>query len=462
MSFEVDLNKYNFSVQADYKFVLPRGLNENTVKEISRLKNEPSWMEEIRLKGLNEFVSKKMPLWGPDLSGLDFNKVIFYANPTDSKAKNWEDLPPSIRDTFERLGVPEAERNFLAGVGAQFESEVVYHNLKKELESQGVIFSDMDTAVREYPELVKKYYSKVIPINDNKFSALTYAVWSGGSFVYVPKGVRLEKPVYAYFRLNAPDVGNFERTLIIAEEDSYVHYIEGCTAPLYSDSTLHGGVVEIIAKKGAHVRYTTIQNWSKNIYNLVTQRAHVYENGKMEWVDGNMGSKITMKYPSIYLLGKGASGIINSLSIASGNQIIDSGGKIYHNAPDTSSTITSKGISMKGGITTYRGLVHVARGATNSKSAVRCDSLMMDENSRSNTYPYEQVNENSATVVHEASAGKVGQEQLFYLRSRGLKESDALSLIVMGYMDQFTKEIPIDFATELYKLISLELNGAVG
>ncbi|MGC8660882.1 MAG: Fe-S cluster assembly protein SufB [Nitrososphaeria archaeon] len=462
MSFEVDLDKYNFSVSTDYNYVMPRGLNEGTVREISRLKNEPQWMEDLRLKGLREFVGKKMPSWGPDLSDLDLNKVIYYAKPTGNQAKSWEDLPPSIKETFERLGVPEAERKFLAGVGAQFESEVVYHNLKKELESQGVIFSDMDTAVREYPELVKEYYSKIIPVSDNKFSALTYAVWSGGSFVYVPKGVRLEKPVYAYFRLNAPDVGNFERTLIVAEEDSYVHYIEGCTAPLYSGSTLHGGVVEIVAKKGAHVRYTTIQNWSRNVFNLVTQRAHVYENGKMEWVDGNMGSKITMKYPSIYLLGRGASGIINSMSIASKNQIIDSGGKIYHNAPDTSSTITSKGISMKGGSTTYRGLVYVARNAENAKSAVRCDSLMMDENSRSNTYPYEVVNDNSATVVHEASAGRVGQEQLFYLMSRGLKEPDALSLIVMGYMDQFTKEIPVDFATELYKLISLELIGAVG
>jgi len=462
MDFEIDLDKYNFSVSANYKFVMPAGLSENLVKEISRLKNEPQWMEDLRLKGLQEFINKKAPSWGPDLSGLDLNKVIYYAKPTDNKARSWEDLPPSIRETFERLGVPEAERKFLAGVGAQFESEVVYHNLQKELEKEGVIFTDMDTAVKEYPDLVKQYFGKIIPITDNKFSALTYAVWSGGSFVYVPKGVKLEKPIYAYFRLNAPDVGNFERTLIVADEDSYVHYIEGCTAPLYSDSTLHGGVVEILAKKGAHVRYTTIQNWSKNIYNLVTQRAHVYENGKMEWIDGNMGSKVTMKYPSIYLMGKGASGIINSMSIASKNQTIDSGGKIYHNAPDTTSMITSKGISMKGGVTTYRGLVFVARGAENARSAVRCDSLMMDEYSRSNTFPYETVNENSATVVHEASAGKVGQDQLFYLMSRGLKEADALSLIVMGYIDSFTKEIPADFAAELYKLISLELSGAVG
>jgi len=462
MTFEANTDGYNFSVPANYINVLPPGLNEDVVKEISRLKNEPKWMEDLRLNGLRRFIDKKLPTWGPNLSGLNFNKVIYYAKPTDIKARSWGDLPPSIRETFDRLGVPEAERKFFAGVGAHFESETVYHNIQKEFEKQGIIYTDMDTAVREYPDLVKKYFGKIIPIADNKFSALTYAVWSVGSFVYVPKGVRLEKPIYAYFRLNAPNVGNFERTLIVAEEDSYVHYIKNCSAPLYSESTLHASVVEVLVKRGAHVRITAIQNWSKNVNSFATQRAHVYENGKMEWIDGNVGSGVVMKYPAIYLHGRGASGTINSMNMASKGQIMDTGGKVYHNAPDTSSTITSKGVSMKGGITTYRGIVYVARGAENARSAVKCDSLMTDGLSKSNTFPYEVVNENSATVVHEATAGKVSQEQLFYLMSRGIKESDAMSLIVMGYMDQFTKEIPLDFSTELSKLITMELTGAVG
>ncbi|MFP3165972.1 MAG: Fe-S cluster assembly protein SufB, partial [Nitrososphaeria archaeon] len=375
MSFEIDYSKYNFSVQVDYKYIAQKGLNEKLIKEISSIKNEPAWVEEMRLKALEEFYRLPMPKWGPDLSGLDLGNVIYYAKPTNLKARSWGDLPPSIRETFERLGVPEAEKKFLAGVGAQFESEVVYHNMQNELEKQGVIFTDMDTAVKEYPDLVKEYFGKVIPIGDNKFAALTYAVWSGGSFVYVPKGVKLEKPIYAYFRLNAPDVGNFERTLIIADEGSDVHYIEGCTAPVYSQSTLHGGVVEIVVKKDAHVRYTTIQNWSKNIYNLVTQRSHVYDNGRMEWVDGNIGSKVTMKYPSIYLFGRGSKGFINSLSLATNNQVIDSGGKVYHLNKETSSLISSKGVSLKGGKTIYRGMVWVGKGAEKAKAAVRCDSL---------------------------------------------------------------------------------------
>lgn len=463
---DLDLNinyeKYNFSVNIDYKYIAERGLNEKLIKEISSIKDEPTWMEELRLEALKKFYELPMPRWGPDLSGLDLQNVIYYAKPTESKARSWEDLPPAIRETFERLGVPEAEKKFLAGVGAQFESEVVYHNIQKELEKQGVIFTDMDTAIKEYPDLVREYFGKVIPIGDNKFSALTYAVWSGGSFVYVPKGVKLEKPIYAYFRLNAPDVGNFERTLIIADEGSDVHYIEGCTAPLYSKYTLHGGVVEIVVKKNAHVRYTTIQNWSKNVYNLVTQRAHVQEGGKMEWIDGNLGSKVTMKYPSIYLYGKGSKGFINSLSLATKEQIIDSGGKVYHLNKETSSLITSKGVSMNGGRTTYRGLVWVGKGAENAKAAVRCDSLMVDESSTSTTYPYEYVYEKDASIVHEATAGRIGKQQLFYLQSRGLSEQKAQSLIVSGYLEDFTKDIPPDFAIELYKLIELELTGAVG
>ncbi len=462
MDFEIDYSKYNFTVQVDYKYVASRGLNESLIKEISSLKNEPTWVEEMRLKALEEFYRLQMPRWGPDLSGLKLENVIYYARPTEKKARSWEELPPSIREAFERLGVPEAEKKFLAGVGAQFESEVVYHNIQKELEKQGVIFTDMDTAVKEYPDLVREYFGKVIPIGDNKFAALTYAVWSGGSFVYVPKGVKLEKPIYAYFRLNAPDVGNFERTLIIADEGSDVHYIEGCTAPLYSESTLHGGVVEIVVKKGAHVRYTTIQNWSKNVYNLVTQRAHVQEGGSMEWIDGNIGSKVTMKYPSIYLFGKDSRGFINSLSLATSGQTIDSGGKIYHLNRNTSSMITSKGVSLKGGRTIYRGLVWVGKGSEEAKSAVRCDSLMVDEKSTSVTYPYEFVYEDNASVVHEATAGRIGKQQLFYLQSRGLKEEQAQSLIVSGYLADFAKDIPPDFAVELYRLIELELTGAVG
>lgn len=462
MAFEIDYSRYNFSVPAQYKYLAQKGISERVIEEIARQKDEPGWVTDIRMKALKEFLQQQMPRWGPDLSGLNLDDVVYYASPTGQKAASWEDLPPSIRETFERLGVPEAERKFLAGVGAQFESDVVYHSLQEELEKQGVIFTDMDTAVKEYPEIVREYFGKVIPIGDNKFAALTYAVWSGGSFVYVPKGVKLQKPIYAYFRLNAPGVGNFERTLIVADEDSSVHYIEGCTAPIYSTSTLHSGVVEIVVKKGAHVRYTTIQNWSRNVYNLVTQRAHVHEGGSMEWVDGNMGSKVTMKYPSTYLMGRGAKGTILSMALASAGQVIDSGGKAYHLAKETSSTITSKGIAMKGGRSIYRGLIYVSKGASESSSAVRCDSLMVDQDSTAATYPYEFVNEEGATVVHEASAGRISQQQLFYAQSRGLNEGQATSMIVNGYVQDFAKEIPPDFAIELYRMIELELTGAVG
>ncbi|MGC8558284.1 MAG: Fe-S cluster assembly protein SufB, partial [Nitrososphaeria archaeon] len=400
--------------------------------------------------------------WGPDLSGLNLNELIYYIKPVNKRAETWDELPASIRETFERLGVPESERKFLAGVGAQFESEMVYHNIKKELDSQGVIFASMDEAVKEYPNMVREYFGKVVPIGDNKFSALTYAVWGGGSFVYVPKGVKLEKPLYAYFRMNSSNEGTFDRTLIVADEDSYIHYIENCTAPRYSQASLHSGVVEVIVKRGAKVRYTSIQNWSKNVYNLVTERARVYDGGRMEWVGGNVGSAVTMAYPASYLVGRGASTDILSLSMASGKQEIDSGGKAYHVAPETSSTIQSKGVSMNGGRSTYRGQVYVSRGARNSKSFVKCDSLITDSLSSSYTYPYEIVKENDSTVVHEATAGKISEEMLFYLQSRGLKETEARALIISGYLEDFEKQIPADFAVELNRLIEMELAESVG
>ncbi len=453
---------YDFSVKAEYAYVSPPGIDEKLIEEISRQKDDPGWVEDIRKKALKEFLESPMPRWGPDLKGLNLNDLVYYIKPLNKRASSWEELPPSIRETFERLGVPEAERKFLAGVGAQFESEMVYHKMKKELESQGIIFAAMDDAVKEYPDLVKPYFGKVVPIGDNKFSALTYAVWGGGSFLYVPKGVKLEKPVYAYYRMNSAGEGTFDRTLIVAEEDSYVHYIENCTAPRYSEASLHSGVVEVVVKKGARVRYTSIQNWSKNVYNLVTERARVHENGVMEWVGGNVGSAVTMAYPASYLVGKGASTQILSLSMASGNQEIDSGGKAYHIAPNTSSIIQSKSVSMNGGRSTYRGIVYVSSGARSSKSYVSCDSLIVDEKSSAYTYPYEVVKSADASVVHEATAGKINKQALFYLQSRGLKESQATALIISGYLEDFEKQIPADFAVELNRLIELELTEKVG
>ncbi|MEM0123340.1 MAG: Fe-S cluster assembly protein SufB [Conexivisphaerales archaeon] len=454
--------RHDFSVRANYSYVSPPGIDEKLIEEISRLKNDPSWIEDIRKTALKKFLNFPMPKWGPELGGLNLDDLIYYIRPVSKRAGTWDELPSSIRETFERLGVPESERKFLAGVGAQFESEMVYHNIKKELESQGIIFVSMDEAVKEYPNLVKENFGKVIPIGDNKFSALTYAVWGGGSFVYVPKGVRLEKPLYAYFRMNSSSEGSFDRTLIVADEDSYIHYIENCTAPKYSQASLHSGVVEIIVKKGAHVKYTSIQNWSKNVYNLVTERARVYDGGRMEWIGGNVGSAVTMAYPASYLVGKGASTDIISLSMASGKQEIDSGGKAYHIAPETSSIIQSKGISMNGGRSTYRGQVYVSRGAVNSRAYVKCDSLIADSSSSSYTYPYEIVNENESTVVHEAIAGKISEEMLFYIQSRGLTEAEARAIIISGYLEDFEKKIPADFAVELNRLIEMELSGSVG
>jgi len=457
-----DYSKYNFRDLVEYEIEFPKGLDEKIVQEISRIKNEPAWMEKIRLQAFKIFLEKPLPLWGADLTKIDFNEIRYYAKPTSKKGRSWDEVPEYIKKTFELLGIPEAERKFLAGVGAQYESEVVYHNIRKDLEKKGVIFVDTDTAVKEYPDIVKKYFGTVVPPNDNKFAALNTAVWSGGSFIYVPEGVKVELPLQAYFRINAQNIGQFERTLIIAEPYSEVHYIEGCTAPIYSSNSLHSAVVEIIAKKGAKVRYTTIQNWSIDVYNLVTKRAHAYEEATVEWVDGNIGSKVTMKYPSIYLLGKYARGEILSVAFAGKGQHQDAGGKVLHFAPYTTSRITSKSVSKDGGRTTYRGLLHVAKGARGVKSSVRCDALLLDEFSKTDTYPYVEIQEDDATVTHEATVGKISEEQLFYLMSRGIPETEALNMIVLGFFEPFIKELPMEYAVELNRLLRLEMTGAVG
>jgi len=457
-----DYSKYNFRDIVNYEVILPKGLNEEIVREISRIKNEPSWMEEFRVKAFRIFMEKPMPTWGVNLSKLNLNEIHFYAKPTSKKGRSWEEVPEYIKRTFERLGIPEAERKFLAGVGGQYDSEVVYHNLRKELEKQGVIFVDTDTAVKEYPEIVRKYFGTVVPPNDNKFAALNSAVWSGGSFIYVPEGVKVEMPLQAYFRINAQNIGQFERTLIIAEPYSEVHYIEGCTAPIYLSHSLHSAVVEIIAKKGAKVRYTTIQNWSIDVYNLVTKRAHAYEEARVEWVDANIGSRATMKYPSVYLLGKYASAEIISVAFAGKGQHQDTGGKVLHFAPYTSSRITSKSVSKDGGRTTYRGLLHVAKGARGVKASVRCDALLLDEYSKTDTYPYVEILEDDATVTHEATVGKISEDQIFYLMSRGIPEVEALNMIVLGFFEPFIKELPMEYAVEMNRLLRLEMTGSVG
>lgn len=457
-----DYSKYNFRDNIEYSHVTRPGLSEEVVEEISRIKNEPEWMRRFRLDAYRIFREKPLPSWGADLSRLDFDKIRYYMSPTDKKSKSWDDVPEYIKKTFDRLGIPEAERRFLAGVGAQYDSEVVYHNIRKELESLGVIFVDMDTGLREYPEIVKKYFGTVVPPNDNKFAALNSAVWSGGSFIYVPSGVEIEFPLQAYFRINASNIGQFERTLIIAEPYSKVHYIEGCTAPIYSTESLHAAVVEIIAMKGAYVRYTTLQNWSTDVYNLVTKRAFAYEEATVEWVDGNIGSKVTMKYPSVYLLGRGARAEVLSVAFAGRGQHQDTGAKAIHLASETTSRITSKSICKDGGRTTYRGLLHVARGARGVKSSVRCDALILDDLSRTDTYPYNNVNEDDATITHEATVGKIGEDQLFYLMSRGIPEQEALNMIVLGFLEGFTKTLPMEYAVEFNRLIELEMSGSVG
>ena len=454
--------KYGFRDPEKYVFKARKGLSREIVEEISWMKGEPDWMREFRLKALEIFWKKPMPTWGPDLSQIDFDDIYYYIKPTEKHARSWDDVPEEIKRTFDRLGIPEAEQKFLAGVGAQYESEVVYHNIKKELERQGVIFLDTDTALKEYPDLFKEYFATVVPPSDNKFAALNSAVWSGGSFIYVPPGVHVEMPLQAYFRINAQNMGQFERTLIIADEGSYVHYVEGCTAPIYTTDSLHSAVVEIIVKKGARVRYTTIQNWSTNVYNLVTKRAVAHEEAVMEWVDGNIGSKITMKYPSVYMLGRGARAEILSIAFAGRGQHQDAGGKAVHAAPYTSSNITSKSISKDGGRAAYRGLIQVYEGAHHSKSNVVCDALILDEYSRSDTYPYIDIREDEVSIGHEATVSKVGEEQLFYLMSRGLSESDALSMIVSGFIEPIVKELPMEYAVEMNRLIQLEMEGSVG
>jgi len=460
---DIDYTKYNFhDSDENYEYKFPKGLSRDVVERISTIKKEPDWMRQFRLRSYDHFLKRPLPTWGGDLTTLNFDDMLYYASSTEKKSRSWDDVPSYIKDTFDKLGIPEAERKFLGGVGAQYESEVVYHSLREDLVKKGIIFTDTDTALREYPDLLKKYFGTVIPPEDNKFAALNSAVWSGGSFIYVPKGVTVEVPLQAYFRINVQNMGQFERTLIIADEDSRVHYIEGCTAPIYSTDSLHSAVVEIIARPRAQVRYTTIQNWSNDVYNLVTKRAHAYADATVNWVDGNLGSKLTMKYPSIYLLGPRAKGEILSVAFAGKGQHQDSGGKVVHIAPNTTSRITSKSISKDGGRTTYRGLLHVGKGATGVKSTVRCDALLLDELSRTDTYPYNEINEEDATITHEATVGKIGEDQLFYLMSRGLSEQEALSMIVMGFMEPFTKELPMEYAIELNRLIQLEMAGSVG
>ncbi|WBB67418.1 Fe-S cluster assembly protein SufB [Micromonospora sp. WMMD812] len=440
-----------------------RGLNEAVVRDISAKKNEPAWMLDLRLKGLRLFDRKPMPAWGADLTGIDFDNIKYFVRSTEKQAASWEDLPEDIKNTYDRLGIPEAEKQRLvAGVAAQYESEVVYHKIREDLEEQGVIFLDTDTALREHEDIFKEYFGTVIPVGDNKFAALNTSVWSGGSFIYVPKGVHVEIPLQAYFRINTENMGQFERTLIIVDEGAYVHYVEGCTAPLYSSDSLHSAVVEIIVKKNARCRYTTIQNWSNNVYNLVTKRAVCQEGATMEWVDGNIGSKVTMKYPAVYMLGEHAKGEVLSVAMAGEGQHQDAGAKMVHGAPHTSSTIVSKSIARGGGRTSYRGLVQVLEGSHHSKSTVKCDALLVDTISRSDTYPYVDIREDDVAMGHEATVSKVSEDQLFYLMSRGLSEDEAMAMIVRGFIEPIAKELPMEYALELNRLIELQMEGAVG
>ncbi|HLS44898.1 MAG TPA: Fe-S cluster assembly protein SufB [Ornithinicoccus sp.] len=440
-----------------------RGLNEDVVKDISSRKDEPAWMTETRLKALKLFDKKPMPTWGSDLSGIDFQNIKYFVRSTEKQATSWEDLPEDIKNTYDRLGIPEAEKQrLIAGVAAQYESEVVYHQIREDLEEQGVLFLDTDTALREHEDLFREYFGSVIPSGDNKFAALNTSVWSGGSFVYVPPGVHVEIPLQAYFRINTENMGQFERTLIIADEGSSVHYVEGCTAPIYQSDSLHSAVVEIIVKKNARVRYTTIQNWSNNVYNLVTKRATCAEGATMEWIDGNIGSKVTMKYPAVFLLGEHSKGETLSVAFAGEGQHQDAGSKMVHAAPNTSSTIVSKSVARGGGRTSYRGLVQVLEGAKNSRSSVVCDALLVDQISRSDTYPYNDIREDDVQMAHEATVSKVSEDQLFYLMSRGLSETEAMAMIVRGFVEPIARELPMEYALELNRLIELQMEGAVG
>lgn len=459
---DLDDYKYGFSMPEHSVHKTDTGISPKVVREISKVKNESTWMRNFRLKSYEIFEKKPMPTWGANLMPIDFDAITYYLKATDKQANSWEDLPQEIKDTYDKIGVPEAEKKFLAGVSAQYESEVVYESVNRELDKLGVIFCDMDTAVKKYPELVKEYFGTLIPPHDNKFAALNSAVWSGGSFVYIPKGVHVGLPLQAYFRINAEAFGQFERTLIIAEEGSYVHYIEGCTAPIYTSSSLHSAVVEIFVKKNARVRYTTVQNWSKNIYNLVTKRARAEENAVMEWVDCNIGSGVTMKYPAVYLTGRGARGEVLSIAYAGKDQHQDAGAKMVHLASDTTSRVVSKSIAKDGGRTSYRGLVHIAAGAKNAKASVVCDALLLDEDSRSDTYPTMRIHEESAELTHEATVERIGEDKLFYLTSRGITKGDAEGLLVNGFIDPVVKEIPLEYSIELNRLINHEMKGSVG
>ncbi|MFM7844671.1 MAG: Fe-S cluster assembly protein SufB [Planctomycetota bacterium] len=456
-----EINKYDFRTDSKPVFRAQKGLNADIVSQISEMKNEPAWMRDFRLKSLQIFESKPMPKWGGNI-GVNFQDIYYYLKPTDKQGHSWDDVPTEIKDTFEKLGIPEAERKFLAGVKAQFESEVVYGSLKGELADKGVIFTDTDSALREHPDLVKEYFATIIPPQDNKFAALNSAVWSGGSFIYIPKGVKIDFPLQAYFRINAENMGQFERTLIIVDEGAEVHYVEGCTAPMYTTESLHSAVVEIIVKRGARCRYTTIQNWANNIYNLVTKRAVAYRDATMEWIDGNLGSHLTMKYPAVYMMEPGARGEILSIAFASRGQHQDAGAKLVHCAPNTTGQIISKSISKNGGRASYRGLVRVEKGAKNAKSNVVCDALILDDHSQSDTFPYIEVAEQDASIGHEASVSKIGEEQLFYLMSRGLSEAEASTMIVNGFIEPLVKELPMEYAVEMNRLIQLQMEGSVG
>jgi Fe-S cluster assembly protein SufB len=456
-----DFNKYDFQTQTQAIFKAEKGLSPRLVSQISEMKEEPEWMRDFRLKSLEIFEAKPMPKWGGDIR-VNFQDIYYYLKPTDRQGQTWDEVPKEIKETFEKLGIPEAEKKFLAGVKAQFESEVVYGSLKEDLGKQGVIFTDTDSAVRQHPDLVREYFASIIPPSDNKFAALNSAVWSGGSFIYVPPGVKIDFPLQAYFRINAESMGQFERTLIIVDEGAEVHYVEGCTAPMYTTESLHSAVVEIIVKRGARCRYTTIQNWANNIYNLVTKRAAAYGGATMEWIDGNLGSRLTMKYPAVYMLEPGARGEILSIAFAGAGQHQDAGAKLVHCAPDTTGQIISKSISKNGGRSSYRGLVRVEKGAKNAKCKVVCDALILDPRSRSDTYPYIEVAEQDVSVGHEASVSRIGEEQLFYLTSRGLTEAEASTMIVNGFIEPLVKELPMEYAVEMNRLIQLQMEGSVG
>jgi len=464
---DIDLGSYELGwhdTEDEYVFKPKKGLNEAIIREMSAMKKEPEWMLDFRLKAYKRFLRKPVPTWGGDgdLDQIDFDDIYYYIKPTDGQAKDWDMVPDSIKETYEKLGIPEAERKYLAGVTAQYESEVVYHRNREDLEELGVLFMDMDSAVREHPDLVREYFGTIIPPNDNKFAALNSAVWSGGSFIYVPPGVHLEQPLQAYFRINAENMGQFERTLIIIDEGAFCHYVEGCSAPVWTTDALHSAVVEIVVKEGGRCRYTTIQNWSNNVYNLVTKRAAAYRNATMEWIDGNLGSKLTMKYPAVWLMEEGAHGEVLSIAFAGEGQHLDAGAKMVHAAPDTTSLITSKSISKGGGRAGYRGLVRVEPGAEDAKSFVRCDALILDEDSRSDTYPYMEIEESNTQIGHEATVSKVGDEQLFYLMCRGLTEEEATAMIVAGFIEPIVKELPMEYAVELNRLIELQMEGSVG